>query len=106
MEITQPDVPLRPGANWKSADLQFQKEVACRINKLKADVAERPFYFLAVAFVAGFASNTLPARILFRVIVRLVSWLLGPALLVMGVIKVSDLFSSSPGHELTVLQEP
>jgi len=106
MEIIQPDVPLRPEQNWKAADLQFQKQVARRLNKFKSDVSARPIHFLAIAFVAGFASNTVPARILFRVIVRLVSWLLGPAILVMGVIKISDLFSSSPRNELTILQQP
>jgi hypothetical protein len=106
MEIMQPDVPLRTAQNWKSADLQFQKEVARRLNKLKSDVAERPIHFLAIAFVAGFASNTIPAMILFRVIVRLVSWLSGPAHLVMGAIKVSELFSSSQRNGLTVLKQP
>jgi hypothetical protein len=51
-------------------------------------------------------ANTFPAKLLFLVIVRLFSWLLGPALLVMGVVKLSDLFFSSVAKEQAIVQRP
>jgi hypothetical protein len=95
MEISQPDVSVRLEQTRETADLQFLKQLEDRLNELKADVAERPFLCLAIAFIAGFVSHTFPARMLLLVVVRLVSWLLGPAILLMGVLKLSDLFSSS-----------
>jgi hypothetical protein len=106
MEIMQPDVSLRPEKNRKEADLRFQRELEDRLNELKGDVAERPFLWLAIAFSTGFLSNTFPVRLLFLVVVRLVSWLLGPAILLMGVMKLSELFSGSRGNEPTVLKRP
>jgi hypothetical protein len=106
MEIMQSDIPLRPEENRQSADLRFRQQFEDRLKELQADVAERPFLCLAVAFVAGFVSNTLPARMLFLVVVRIVSWLLGPVVLLMGVIKLSDMFSSSRRNEPTILKRP
>ncbi len=108
MEIIQPEGPVRPGPGQSErvAELKFRLQLESRLNELKADIAKRPFFFFAIAFISGFASNTYPARILFRVIMRLVSWLIGPAILVMGVIKLSDLFCSSQKSELTIVQRP
>jgi hypothetical protein len=106
MEIMEPEGPTGLDQNGKAAELRFCRQLEHRFIALKADVLKRPFLFCAIAFIAGFASNTFPARILFRVIVRLISWLLGPAILVMGVVKLSDLFCSPQRSELTVLQKP
>ena len=93
MEISQPDVSLSSEQGRKAAYLQFQKQLQDRLNQLKADLTERPFLWLAIAFFAGVVSHTFPVRIFFLVVLRLVSWLAGPAMLLMGVIKISDLFS-------------
>ena len=77
----------------KAAYRQFQKQLEDRLNELKADITEQPFLWLAIAFIAGVVSHTFPVRILFLVVLRLISWLAGPAILLMGVIKISDLFS-------------
>jgi hypothetical protein len=106
MEIVQTDVSLRPEQDRKAADLKFKKQLEDRLNELKADVSERPFLCLAIAFIAGFVSHTFPGRILYLVLLRLVFWLLGAVILLMGVVKLSDLISGSQRNEATVLQGP
>jgi len=106
MEISQPDGTLRPEPDLRTADLRFQQQLEHRLNELKADIAERPFLYVGIAFVAGFISNTFPARILFLVVVRVVSWLSLPATLLLGIIKLSNLFSGSPRNEPTIVQRP
>lgn len=106
MEISHPNVSLRLEEPSKAADLQFQRQLENGLNELKADMMERPFLYAGIAFVAGFVSNTFAARILFHVVVRLVSWLSGPVILLMGVIKLSDLFFSLRRNEPTVVQRP
>jgi len=81
-------------SSMKSAESQFQKQVEDRLNELKMDVSERPYVWLGVAFLSGFVSNSFPARLLFGAVVKIISWLLGPAILLMGIIKASDLFTS------------
>ncbi len=76
-------------------DSQFQNDLQDRVTELRADVTERPFVYLVIAFIAGVVSHTFPARMLFLVIVRLISWLIGPAILLMGLVKLSELFSGS-----------
>jgi hypothetical protein len=105
MEITQPDISFRPEQGSKSVD-QFQQQLEDRWQAVKADVREHPFLYLAMAFVTGVVSNTFPARMLFLVVMRIVSWLLGPAILLLGVFKLNDLFSGSRRTEPTVLLRP
>jgi hypothetical protein len=95
MQIPQPEVSLRPEDAWKDANPQFQKQLEDGLNDLKADVTERPFIWLGIAFIIGFLSHTFPIRLLFIAVLRLVTWLSGPLLLLMGIIKISDLISSS-----------
>jgi hypothetical protein len=90
---------LRSEESLKANDLHFQKELESRLSELKRDVSERPFLWLGISFLSGFVSNSLPARLLFVVVVRLISWLLGPAILLMGVVKISDLFFSPRPRE-------
>ena len=107
MDISQPDVSLTSEQRQQAPCPQFQKQVEDHLNELKADLAERPFLWLAIAFIAGVVSHTFPVRILFLVALRLISWLAGPAILLMGVIKISDLFSAGfRGNAETVIERP
>jgi hypothetical protein len=106
MEITTADQTWTSEAGRKAATQKFQQQMQDYFNQLRADVSERPFLYSALAFLAGFVANTFPAKLLFLVIVRLLSWLLGPALLVMGVVKLSDLLLNSTSKEEVVVQRP
>ena len=106
MEMTTADITWNSEAGRKAATQKIQQQMQDYFNQLKADVSERPFLYSALAFVAGFVANTFPAKLLFLVIVRILSWLLGPALLVMGVVKLSDLFLSPAPKEETIVQHP
>ena len=106
MEISRPDLSLRPENNRKVHDLHFQQQLEDGLGELKADVTERPFLWLAIAFVAGFLSHTFPVRLLFLVVMRLISWLAGPVILLMGIVKISDLFSTPRKYEPTILPHP
>jgi hypothetical protein len=106
MEISQPNVTLRPETNWESNERRFQPQFEHRLNKLKADIAERPFFYSSIAFAAGFLSNTFPARVLIVVLTRVLSWLSVPAILVMGLIQLSHLLSDSRPNKPTLLQRP
>ncbi len=106
MEISQPDISLRPAQGRQVSAPPFQMQLEEGLNELKADVTERPFLWLAIAFFAGFVSHTFPVRVLFLVVLRLVTWLSGPVILLMGVMKISDMFSGSRRNEPTILQRP
>lgn len=106
MNISDSDISSTPEQRRKAPYLQFQKQLEDRLNELKVDLAERPFLWLAIAFIAGVVSRTFPVRILFLVVLRLISWLAGPAILLMGVIKISDLFSGFRRDTQTVIERP
>lgn len=106
MEISRPDLSLRPEGTPKVRDLHFQQQLENGLGELKADVTERPFLWLAIVFVAGFLSHTFPVRLLFLVVMRLISWLVGPVILLMGIVKISDLFSTPRKYEPTILPHP
>src|SRR5271165_3440471 len=106
MAISYSDISLTPEQRGKAPYLQFQKQLEDRLNELKADLTERPFLWLAIAFIAGVVSHTFPVRILFLVVLRLISWLAGPAILLMGVIKITDLFSGFRRNTETVIERP
>jgi hypothetical protein len=89
-----------------SAEAHFQLQLEHRLHELKADIVERPFVYAGIAFVAGFIANTYPAKILFLVLARVVSFLAAPALLLVGVLKLSNLLSGSRPEEPSVLQRP
>jgi predicted permease len=106
MEMSQPNISFNPEPGSKSVD-QLQQQVEDRWQAVKTDVTQHPFLYLAIAFVTGVVSNTFPARILFLIVMRIISWLLGPAILLLGVFKLSDLFSGSRRTtETTVLLRP
>jgi len=102
--MSQSNESLGAERGGKVVSPEFQRQFEARLHQLKAEMAARPFFYSAIAFITGFVSNTFPARVLFLVIVRLVSWLLGPAILLMGVIKLSDLFSGFRKDEPIVLK--
>jgi hypothetical protein len=102
MQMAQPEISSRPEQGAKTPG-QFQQRLEDRLHALKAEVSEQPFFYLAFAFVVGFVLNTFPARLLFLIVWKVVSWLLGPAILLLGVFKVGDLFSGSRRMEPTVL---
>jgi hypothetical protein len=106
MEISQPNITLKPEERWKATESHFQNQVEHRLSELKADILERPFLYSGIAFLAGFLSNTLLARILFHLVARIVSWLSVPAVLVVGFIKLSEVFSGPPRSEPTLLHKP
>ena len=94
MDLSQQDVSSVPEQGLRAAKLQYREELEDRLNGLRADAAARPFLYLAIAFAAGFVSNTFPARMLFLIVMRVLSWLLGPVILVLGVIKLSKLVAT------------
>ena len=79
-------------------ELMLQEEFNDRLNQFKDEVAQRPFYWVAIAFLAGLLSWTLPVRLLVSALLRLFSLLSGPAILVMGMLKIRELFSESRGE--------
>jgi hypothetical protein len=104
--LSQSNISLTSEESRKTAYLQFQKQLEDRLNELKADLTERPFLWLAIAFIAGVVSQTFPIRVLLQVVLRVVFWLAGPTILLMGVIKISDLFSSARRNAPTIPQRP
>jgi flagellar biosynthesis protein FliP len=94
MEVSPPDISSIPEEGRKVRGAQFQKQLENSLTELKVEVTERPFLWLAIAFIAGSISHTFPVRMLFFVALRLVSWLAGPAILLMGMMKICELFSS------------
>jgi hypothetical protein len=107
MDLSQQDVSSLPEQGLRSAKLQYQKEFEHRLNDLRADAAARPLLYSAMAFGLGFVSNTFPARMLFLIVMRVLSWLMGPAILVLGVMKLTNLladaraFQAAPAHWTT-----
>jgi hypothetical protein len=106
MEISSPDITLKTEERWKASESHFRRQTEQRFNELKADVVERPFLYAGIAFLAGFLSNTLPARILLHLVARVVSWLSVPAILLIGILKLSELFSDPRRSAPTLLQKP
>jgi hypothetical protein len=94
MDLSQQEVSSVPEQGLRATKLQYGEELEDRLNGLRTDAAARPFLYLAIAFVAGFVSNTFPARMLFLIVMRVLSWLMGPVILVLGVIKLSKLVAT------------
>jgi hypothetical protein len=106
MEISQPDILLGSDQSRHSQELQFRGKVKEGLHELKTQVTTQPFLCLAIAFLAGLVSHTFPARMIFLVLMKLASWLLGPAMLVLGVLKVTDLFFGLKTSESKIWQRP
>jgi hypothetical protein len=93
METSQADTSPRQKQNRKMTETRLLSRLQDELEEFKADVTERPFLYLAIAFIAGFASWTFPVRMVFLALTRLVSFLLGPAVLLIGILKIKELFS-------------
>jgi hypothetical protein len=106
MEISQSDISFRPDQDRTKSELDVREQWENGLAELKADVTERPFLWLGIAFVAGFVSQMFPVRLFFFVLMRAVSWLSGPVILLMGVVKISDLFSRPRRRGPTILHHP
>jgi hypothetical protein len=94
MDLSQQDVSSVTDQELRAAKVQYREELEDRLNEFRKDAATRPFLYVAIAFAAGFVSNTFPARMLFLIVMRVLSWLMGPAILVLGVIKLSKLVAN------------
>jgi hypothetical protein len=97
MNEVQTDTLIRPEKSAASGHLQLPEEWKEELRKFQANVTARPFLYLAIAFFAGFVSQTFPVRLIFAVLMRVVSWISGPAILVLGAVKISELFRKSQG---------
>jgi hypothetical protein len=104
MDLSQQDVSSIPQQGLRAAKLQYREELEDRLNGLRTDAATRPFLYLAIAFAAGFVSNTFPARMLFLIVMRLLSWLMGPVILALGVIKLSKLVATGGSLQVAPTQ--
>jgi phosphoglycerol transferase MdoB-like AlkP superfamily enzyme len=98
METSQADTALRQKQNRRMAESRLLSQLEDGLEQFKADVIERPFLYLAIAFIAGFASWTFPVRLIFLALTRLVSFLSGPTILLIGILKISELLSGSGGR--------
>lgn len=99
METSQTDISRRQQQKREGAEPQLQKKLEEGLNEFRAEVIERPFLYLGMAFAAGFVSRTFPARLIFSALLRLLSFLSGPAILVLGILKVRELVSGAGGRE-------
>jgi hypothetical protein len=95
MEISQTNVARRQQEKRKTAEIQLQKQLEEGLNGFRTEVIERPFFYLAIAFAVGFVSRTFPVRLIFSALVRLISFLSGPAILLMGILKIRELISET-----------
>jgi hypothetical protein len=94
METSLTDISNRKQQEWKTADSQIQKQVKESLNEVRTEVIERPFLYLGIAFAAGLVSQSFPVRLVFSVLVRLISFLSRPAILILGILKIRELFSA------------
>ena len=95
METSQSYTSPRLEQNCTTTKLQLQKQLEDGLSEFKAGITERPFFYLAIAFIAGLVSWTFPVRLIFAALRRLVSFLLGPAILLIGILKISEIFSAA-----------
>jgi hypothetical protein len=101
MDLSQQHVSSMPEQGFRGTKLQYRKELEDRLHELRADAAARPYLYLAVAFALGFVSNTFPVRMVFLIVMRVLSWLMGPVILVLGVMKLSNLIANPRASQVT-----
>ena len=101
METSQSYNSPRLEQNCTTTRLQLQKQLEDGISEFKAEISERPFLYLAIAFIAGFVSWTFPVRLIFAALRRLISILLGPAILLIGMLKISEFFCAARREQET-----
>jgi hypothetical protein len=96
METLQTD----PTHEIKFDKFRLREECQERLDRLKVDVVERPFLSLVIAFTCGLLAQTFPVRFLLLLVVKIVSWLAGPTILVLGAVKAFELISSRTALDL------
>ena len=87
-----PDTSPVAERKCKTAQPDLRKQLQDELTVFKTAIAQRPLLYLTFAFIAGFLSSTFPARLIFLVMMRLVSFLLGPAILMIGMLKIAELY--------------
>lgn len=92
METSQADILNTTQRGRKTTESLIQKRVEESLNEFRREVIERPFMYLIWAFAAGFVSQSLPVRLVFSALLRLLSFLSGPAILTLGILKIRELF--------------
>jgi hypothetical protein len=103
METSQSYTSPRLEQSCTTTRLQLQKQLEDGLSEFKAGITERPFLYLAIAFIAGFASWTFPVRLIFAALRRLVSFVLGPAILLIGMLKISEIFCAANREQVTTV---
>ena len=93
METSQADTSPKQKQNRRMPETRLLSHLQDELEAFKADVTERPFLYLAIAFIAGLASWTFPVRMVFLALTRLISFLSGPAILLIGILKIKELLS-------------
>jgi hypothetical protein len=94
MEIQNHDLTVE-SQNRPTRAVPRSREFEELLIQLKVRVSERPFLYLAVAFTAGLVSRSFPVLLILSGIVRLLFLLLGPAIQLLGLLKVKELISAS-----------
>jgi hypothetical protein len=97
METSQTGILQSQQQREQTTEMQIQRRLEERLNEFRAAVLERPFLYLGLAFTVGFASRTFPLRLIFSALLRLVSFLMGPAILILGIVKICELLSVERG---------
>lgn len=95
METPQSDISSSVQQNGSTVQSQLQNQLENWIREFKTEVTERPFLYLAIAFIAGLVSWTFPVRLVFRILTKLISLCFGPALLLIGILRVSEFFAAA-----------
>jgi hypothetical protein len=98
MATPQSDISSRAQRNQSTVQSRLQNQLENEIREFKAKAAERPFVYLAIAFIAGLVSWTYPVRLVFRILTKLTSLCLGPAFLLIGILRVSEFFAAARGR--------
>jgi hypothetical protein len=84
-----------------TAKLHRPKQLEDGLREFKAEITERPFIYPAIALIAGFVFWTFPVRLIFSALRRLVSFLLVPSMLLIGIPKISELFPTAKREQGT-----
>jgi hypothetical protein len=103
METSQSYTSPRLEQNCITTRLQLQKQLEDGLSEFKAEITERPFLYLAIAFIVGFVSWTFPVRLIFAALRRLVSFVLGPAILLIGILKISEILCAANSEKRTTV---
>jgi hypothetical protein len=90
LQIDRTDEPQRSG-------FRLRQECQERLDQLRQDVIQRPFLSVVLAFTGGLLAQTFPVRLLLMAIVKVISWLVGPAILALGAVKAFEIVTHQFG---------